>query len=144
MGSYFKDIIKPKWYIWVLFTVTFIFQCLAVINLCAQFGGGYYVIIPIQLIIGYLNVLMYLMVQKDSGRKDFVYTAIISVVLGVGAAFLIFDGLYTSVPGLKGIVYGILMQISIAMAFYAAIQIGKLMIIKIKTKKTAESMAEGD
>ncbi len=144
MRNYFRDISKPRWYVVVLFAFAFIVQCMAVINLCAQFGGGYYVIIPIQVVIGYLNVFLYLVVQKDIRQRKFAYIAAIGLVLGLAASFLLFEGVYTSVPRLKGVMYGVMMQVSLAEAFCAiAVMIGH---VAIELKKTDEKdqFSEGE
>jgi uncharacterized membrane protein HdeD (DUF308 family) len=138
MKKYFTDIIKPKWYIIVLGIVLFIAQCMAAINLCYQLGGGYYVIIPVQVIAGYLNVMMFLMVQKDKGSRGFWAFALISVILGAISALLIFDNVYSSVPGAKGIFYGALAQYTLAAAFYAALGVVRALISYLKPKKSAE------
>lgn len=128
MKKYFTDIKKPKWYVIALGLILFTSQCMAIISLCYQFGGGYYLIIPLQLFAGYLNVLIYLMLQKDKRRRDFPIFLIISAVLGVISALLIFDDVYTSVPGVEGVLYGLVMQGTIGLIFYAVIRTLKKLI----------------
>jgi len=128
MKKYFTDIKKPKWYVIALGLILFASQCMAIISLCYQFGGGYYLIIPLQLFAGYLNVLIYLMLQKDKRRRDFPIFLIISAVLGVISALLIFDDVYTSVPGIEGVFYGLVMQGTIGLVFYALIRTLKKVI----------------
>ena len=138
MKKYFNDINKPKWYIIILGIILFISQCMAAINLCYQFGGGYYVIIPLQVAAGYLNVMMFLMVQKDKVVRRFWAYVSISLIFGAVAALLIFDNLYFSVPGLKGIFYGVMAQYTLAAAFYAAAGLVRGLISAVKQKKAAE------
>ena len=138
MKKYFTDIKKPKWYIIALGIILFTSQCLAAINLCYQLGGGYYVIIPVQVVAGYLNVMMYLMVQKDKDERAFWAYAAISLVLGAASALLIFENLYFSVPGLKGIFYGVLAQYTLAAAFYAALGAVRGLVLSLKHKKSVE------
>ncbi len=125
MKKYFTDIIKPKWYVVVIGLLVFTAQCMAMISLCYQFGGGYYLIIPLQLITGYLNVIIFLMFQKDKKRKDSIAIAVAAIALAVAASLLIFSDIYTSVPALKGVFYGVVMQITLSLAFYVSIRLAK-------------------
>lgn len=138
MKKYFTDIKKPRWYIIVLGIILFTSQCTAIINLCYQLGGGYYVIIPLQVLAGYLNVLMFLMVQKEKGTRGFWAFLLISAVLGTAGALIIFDNLYMSVPGVKGVLYGVMAQYTLAAAFYAAIGAVRNLIFMAKKKKSAK------
>lgn len=138
MKKYFKDIKKPKWYIIVCAIFLYIFQCMAIINICPQFGGEYYLIIPLQLITGYLNVLVFLMAQKDVAHRLFLATIAISVVCGVAASFLIFQDIYTSVSGFEGILDGAVMQITLSMVFYVLINLSKCIILDRHTKHSEE------
>ncbi len=144
MEVYFKDIKKPKWYIILIGVLVFILQCMAAINLCAQFGGGYYTIVPIQLVVGYADVIIYLMMQKDIGLRRIAYTAIISVVAGVMVSFLIFRSVYSSVPGAKGIVYGVMMQLSIAVITYVVIRTASQLALKRRHDKKTNTRTKED
>jgi hypothetical protein len=64
--------------------------------------------------------------------------------LGAALSFIIFSGVYTSVPGVKGVLYGVLMQLSIAMTVYSIIRgcIALKCNVFIKNNDTAET--EGD
>ena len=96
-------------------------------------------IIPVQVIAGYLNVMMFLMVQKDKGSRGFWAFALISVI--IGRDFGAFDFPTTFIRpcrGAKGIFYGALAQYTLAAAFYAALGVVRALISYLKPKKSAE------
>ncbi len=128
MKKYFKDIKKPKWYLALAAVVVFAIQCTAVINLGFGMGWNYYAIIPVQVAAGYLNVLMFLMVQKDMKQKHFWAFAAISIVAGAAIGIAFIEGLYTTVAGAKGVLYGVTAQLTLASAVYALISAIKSMI----------------
>ena len=121
MKKYFRHIIKPKWYILLIGMFFYMVQCFSIIQLCAQFGGGYYTIAPLQLFVGYVNVMVYLMMQKDIQYKSFVVFVALSLTIGIASAYLIFPNLYTSVPGVNGVFYGIIMKLILSMVCYVII-----------------------
>ena len=128
MKKYFKEIKKPKWYLALAAVVVFAIQSTAVINLGFGMGWNYYSIIPVQVVAGYLNVLVFLMVQKDRHEKRFWAYAAISVVAGAAIGLAAVEGLYTSVAGLKGVLFGAAAQYTLALAVYAVIGVIKSLI----------------
>jgi hypothetical protein len=134
MKKYFKDIKKPKWYLALAAVVLFAIQCTAVINLGFGMGWNYYSIIPVQVAAGYLDVLMFLMVQKDHHEKRFWAYAAISVVVGAAIGLAAVEGLYVSVAAVKGMLYGAAAQFTLASAVYAIIGVIKSIIAAKKPK----------
>lgn len=70
------------------------------------------------------------MVQKDAKVKGFWLFAALCLAVGVVLGFLIFDGIYTSVPGIKGALFGASLQLTLAFAIYTLFNSARNVMVK--------------
>ncbi len=106
LKRYITNIIKPKWYIIILFALIFTWQCFAIIAMYKMYGMDYYIIGISQLITGFLNILLYLIIQKEKEHKGFKVNILISLLFSVPIANWIIKTPFLMLPGIKGIFYG--------------------------------------
>ncbi len=118
MKKYFRNVKPPRWYVLIVAAIVFTWQCTAIIPMFLDFGGGYYTVIPIQVIAGVLLVMMYLLMQKDIREKAFPVYIIISLLCAIVTMRIVFTNPFSAIAGYQGVLYGIAVCLAFATGYY--------------------------
>lgn len=130
MKKYFRNIVKPKWYVLIISAIIYILQCSALIPACRELGGEYYAIIPTQLVVGLLDIMFYLIVQKEKWSKTQITFQIVSIVLGIIIVNLVLSSPFALAEGVVGLLYGVVLCMTNALIIYVLINSIKSLVVK--------------
>lgn len=130
MRKYFRNIVKPRWYVLIISVLLYILQCSALIPACRELGGEYYAIIPIQLVVGLLDIMFYLIVQKERWSKTQITFQIASIILGAIIVKLVLSSPFTLAEGIVGVLYGVVLYLTNALVIYVLINSIKSLVVK--------------